>query len=71
MAEVHDITPLHEPIGIAREMLERAPECTSGLAVLVQRNGKLWFDSAGHQRKDILWALEKMIYELMKDEDED
>ena len=68
MTEVADITPGHEPIALARDMVERAPGCTACVCVLVKEDGSLWYDMAGHQRKDILWALQRMIHALMEDE---
>ena len=65
MAEIHDITPPHEPIGVAKAMLARAPDATAALAVLVRKDGSLWFDVAGHQRKDILWALVSMTQQII------
>jgi hypothetical protein len=47
MGEVADITPTHEPISLAREMVERAPGCAAGVCVLVRPDGSLWYDMAG------------------------
>ena len=65
MTDFADITPKHEPIAVAREMVERAPGCTACLCVLVCEDDSLWYKMAGHQRKDILWALQRMIHQLM------
>ncbi len=67
MSEVEDITPNHEPISLAREMVERAPGAAAGLCVLVREDGSVWYDMAGHQRADVLWALQRMIHTLMSD----
>ena len=69
LAEVIDITPPHEPIGVAREMVRRAVGAKAGLYVLVHADGKLSWSMAGHARKDILWALERMKQELMNSDD--
>ena len=68
-SDIPDITPLHEPIGVAKDMLERAPGCITAVGILVLGDGSMWFDSAGHARKDVLWALTRMIHELMNAED--
>lgn len=69
MGELADITPPSEPISLARGMVVKAPGCAAAVAVLVQDDGTMWFDCCGHHRKDILWALQKMIFELMLDGD--
>lgn len=67
-AKIHDITPPHEPISVARNMIERAPAATAGIAVLIDPDGLIWWEMAGHAKKDILWALVKMQQELMESE---
>ena len=67
MTNLADITPKHEPIALAREMVERAPDCTACVCVLVRKNGSIWYDMAGRQRRDILWALQRMIHRLMEE----
>ena len=64
--EVADITPPHKPVALARDMVERAPGCTAGVCVLVREDGSLWRDMAGQHKKDVLWALQRMIHELME-----
>ena len=68
MGQVIDITDPSEPIALAREMVERAPECVAALAVLVRKDGSMWFDSRGHRKADVLWALSKMQMEILADE---
>ena len=68
MSEVADITPAHEPIGLAREMVERAPGCVAAVCVLVREDGSMWYDSCGHHRMEVLWALEKLRHQLMMGE---
>ncbi len=68
MTNIADITPAYEPVSMARGMVDRAPSATAGVCVLVNENGELWFDMCGHQKKDILWALHKMIHELMEED---
>ena len=63
---VIDITPSHSPVRLAREMEKRAHGVEAGLVVLTDGNGFLWYDMAGNERRDILWALQKMIHELME-----
>ena len=67
MSEVADITPPHEPISLAREMVERAPGTKAGLAVLVRDDGSLWYDMAGHNRAALMWALQRMVHALMNE----
>ena len=69
LAEVLDITPAHEPIGIARQMVKHAIGAKAGLYVLMGDDDKLSWDMAGHCRKDLLWALERMKQELMMSDD--
>ena len=66
-AKIVNITPAHKPISLAKEMVERAPESSSALCVLVQSDGKLWYDMAGHRQLEILWALQRMIHILMSE----
>ena len=66
MNDVADITPPSEPIALAREMVSRAAGTKAGLAVLVRENGTLWYDMAGHERAYIMWALQRMVHELME-----
>ena len=68
-AKLADITPPHDPVSIARDMLEKAPGCRAGLYVLIDADDRMHWEMCGHQRKDILWALQKMIHSLMLDED--
>lgn len=62
---IADITPAHEPVCVAREMVARAPEAKAAAAVLVRKDGSIWYDMTGHERASVLWALQKMIHELM------
>ena len=64
-SQVTDITPSHNPVWLAREMVHRAPEAKAGIAILLN-DGELWYDMAGFKRQDILWALQRMIHELME-----
>ena len=66
MAEIADITPDYEPIALAREMVKRAPGCVAAFCVLVREDGSLWRDTCGHRNLEVLWALEKTRYELLK-----
>ena len=68
VAEISDITPAHEPISLAKEMVERAPGCKAALCVLVKADGKLWYDMSGHERVYIMWALQRMVNILMTEE---
>ncbi len=62
---VADITPKHEPVGLAREMLELAPGTVAGAYVLVQEDGVILFDTCGHDNRSVLWGLQKMCHNLM------
>lgn len=67
---IADITPAHEPIAVAREMVVRAPGCTAGVCILVKPDGTLWYDMAGSQRCEVLWALNRLSHVLMIAADE-
>ncbi len=69
MATIDDITPDHEPISVARDMVERAPGTKAALAVLVREDGSMWYETAGHEQAYVLWALQHMIHKLMNDAD--
>lgn len=58
-------TPPHEPMALAKEMVKRAPDCKAGVCILVTKTGGIWYDMAGHERQEILWALQRMIHRLM------
>ncbi len=60
MAEIIDITPEHSPLALARLMLEAAPDATAGFYCLIDKDDALNYEIAGMQRKDILWAIERM-----------
>ena len=70
-AEIVDISPPSEPIAIARNMVQRAPGCVAAVCVLVRVDGTLWQDCCGHQKQSVLWALQRMIFELMSDKPKD
>ncbi len=67
-----DITPPHAPISLARDVvseLEAKGEQVRALSmayVWVDDDGKehLKFDSCGHAKQQVLWALEYMRLEL-------
>ena len=63
---VIDITPSRDPISLAREMERKAPKAKAGLAVLIDEDGLVWYDMAGCKNREVLWALQKMIHELME-----
>ena len=65
LADIVDITPPHEPIGVARDMVKHAVGAKAGLYVLVSADDKVKWNMCGHSRRDILWALEVMKLELM------
>lgn len=69
-AEVSDITPPDEPIALARDMVAEAPGCIAAVCALVRADGTLWMDCCGHERHEILWALQKMIHILMEHDGE-
>ena len=62
---ITDITPGHEPISLAREMVKRAPGTRAALAVLVRQDGTMWYDMSGHDRAYLMWALQRMVHDLM------
>ncbi len=67
MAEIVDITPPSEPISLAREMTKRTPGSVAAVSVLVYKDGTMWSECCGHHKKDVLWALQDMIFQLMLD----
>ena len=70
-SNVVDITNPVEPIALAREMVNRAIGCKAAIAVLVKDDGSIWYDCSGHEVAYILWALEKIRYDLMSHADDE
>ena len=68
-AEVHDITPMQDPIGLARDMEVRAQDkdFVAGFYLLMTEDGKLYYDGCSERRADLLWALERMKAEILAD----
>ena len=65
MSILADITPDHDPISLARDMVELAPKAKAGLYVLVTEDGRIKYDMAGHERAYIMWALQRMVHDLI------
>lgn len=65
MADVTDITPKHFPIGVAKDMMELCPSAKAAVGIVVNKDDTLWYDMCGMQRKDILWALMKLMLEVL------
>ena len=61
----------HDPVGLLEDGLEQAHarKAAAAVVVLVDGEGKLWFDCAGYHKKDVLWALERMKLELLTPKD--
>ena len=70
MSDIADITPDHEPIALAREMATEAIGARAGVAILISKDGSLWYRMAGRERAYIMWALQRMIHMLMETEPE-
>ncbi len=70
MNDIADITPDHSPVACAKEMLRKAPGCKAGIFCLMLEDGSLDYDSSAFQTKDLLWALEAMKFDLMRDRDD-
>lgn len=68
MNNVADITPDHEPVALAREMVERAPDAVAAFCVLVGKDGEIWRRACGHQKMEVVWACTRTIAELMSEE---
>jgi len=68
MSDVVDISPPHEPISLAREMVDEAPGTKAAVAILVREDGSIWYRSCGHECAYVMWALQSMIHELMENE---
>lgn len=68
--EIADITPEHEPIALARKMAIEAIGARAGVAILISEDGSLWYRMAGRERAYIMWALQRMVHQLMDTEPE-
>lgn len=68
--DVADITPDHEPIALARKMAVEAIGARAGVAILISEDGSLWYRMAGRERAYIMWALQRMVHQLMDTEPE-
>lgn len=68
--DVADITPEHEPIALARKMAAEAIGARAGVAILIGKDGELWYRMAGRERAYVMWALQRMIHMLMETEPE-
>lgn len=68
-AEVVDITPMQDPIGLARDMVVRAQteNCKAAFYMLVDEDDELIYDGCAEQRKELLWALERLKAILLAD----
>jgi len=64
--DIPDITPDHNPVSLARDMVDKAPGCIAGFYCLVREDNAMAYDMAGLQRQDILWALERMKILLLR-----
>ena len=45
--DIADITPDHEPIALARKMATEAIGARAGVAILISKDGSLWYRMAG------------------------
>ena len=71
-----DITPAHVPVGLARDVLaqvERVGKRARALAVVFYyetEDGEpaLHYESCGHEKRDVLWALENLKKKLLEEE---
>ena len=68
--DIADITPDHEPIALARKMAVEAIGARAGVAILISEDGSLWYRMAGRERAYIMWALQRMVHQLMETEPE-
>lgn len=68
MAELHDITPNHSPVSIAKDMLKEAPKAVAGFYVLLFDDDTLIRQSCGNTKKEVLWALERCKNDLMRED---
>ncbi len=68
-----DITPLHHPISLLRSALERAEGggYDACLVVLIDDDGRLWYESCGTKTQTVLWALESMKHVILRDAHDD
>lgn len=61
-----DITPGYHPVALLRQALEQAEDAQACVVVIVSKDGTLWFDSCGHERQAVNWALDVMHDRLMR-----
>ena len=72
-----DITPDHVPVGLARDILDRVENEGSrarALAVVFLYTTKegepaLFYESCGHEKRDVLWALENLKKQLLEEDE--
>ena len=59
---VADITPEHNPLSLARDMIKLAedPECVAGFYMVSFDDGSMRSDGCCYKKKDLLWAIEKL-----------
>ena len=67
MGKVVDITPNHDPMGLARDMVKAVEKegIVAGFYVLLTEEGDLIYDGAAYHKKDLLWALERTKQNLL------
>lgn len=68
MSEVADITPPHKAERLLRDALKIVERdgATAAFVVLLDDEGRIWYDSVGGQIKDVLWAIESTKLKLLR-----
>ena len=77
MNEVAHITPLHYPETLARQTLDKvvdADDRARALAVVFLYHDEkgetcLYYESCGHEKRDVLWALENLKKKLLEEDE--
>ncbi len=63
-----NIIPGEYPEAMLEEIKKRIVGAQAIFVVIVKEEGMLWYDSCGHEKRDVLWALECAKIKLMAEE---
>jgi len=66
---ITDISPVHKPIALIREaerVIQEDGDITAAFVLMIREDDSVWFDGAADKRKDLLWAMERLKFELMQ-----
>ena len=64
-----DITPSHHPVSLLREALQKAQGrgIKAAFVMLIDEEDGMWADACGHEARDLAWALQRQLHELMSE----